>query len=46
MKSLTLSQAIEGFLLERENAPYVKEGQRLSRHNTAEHKVSFRKLQT
>jgi len=38
MKSLTLSQAIEGFLLE-------KEGQRLSPNTIAEYKVSFRKLQ-
>jgi integrase len=38
MKSLTLSQAIEGFLLE-------KEGQRLSPHTIAEYQVSFRKLE-
>ena len=38
MKSLTLSQAIEAFLLE-------KEGQRLSPNTSAEYRVSFRKLQ-
>jgi hypothetical protein len=45
MKQLSLSQSIEGFLLERETTPYVKQAQHLSLHTVADYTNAFRKLQ-